>query len=582
MSRNLSGEPCGEVLPIRTILVALVFLAGATEAFAQRDASDIPTVTRTYALEGARIVQAPGRVIEHGTVVIRDGLIVAVGVDVDIPYDAERIAADSMTVYAAFIDGLSMTGVPAPKRDEEPAQVDDPANPEDDRAGIQPQRDVRTMLKADDKSITALREVGFGAAHVVPHGRFLPGNSAIILLGGKSADEMVLRGDAAMFAQFQGARGVYPRTPMAMTAKMRQLIREARRRQVMENRYRANPSGLARPEYDDVHYAFFPIIDNTKSVFFFVDDALEIHRALKLSSDLGFDLMLAGLNEAFDTVDELVAADVPLFVTLNLPKKPKWMAKMKRDSIETVLASFNDETRTATYRDLEAEKRNLEARQLMSRDRYIGVARDLNEAGLTFGFSTLGVKPADIRGNIREIIERGLSETAALAALTTDAAELLGLSGALGSVDTGKIANLIVSDGPIFDEKTHIRYVFVDGHKFLYEKKEEKEDASEKEVTVAGEWLFTAFTPEGERSGTVTLKLEAGSYSGTMACEDGAATIELYSISFDGESLSFSWDDPDEGPMTVEGVVSADEFEGVALVGMDEMTVIGKRQSDPS
>ncbi|MCH8276238.1 MAG: hypothetical protein IIA50_01670, partial [Bacteroidetes bacterium] len=96
MSRNLSGESCGEVLPIRTIFVALVFLAGATEAFAQRDASDIPTVTRAYALEGARIVQAPGRVIEHGTVVIRDGLIVAVGVDVDIPYDAERIAADSM------------------------------------------------------------------------------------------------------------------------------------------------------------------------------------------------------------------------------------------------------------------------------------------------------------------------------------------------------------------------------------------------------------------------------------------------------------------------------------------------------
>lgn len=560
--------------------ITLVALLLSSPAYAQRNASDIPTVTKAIAIEGVRIVQAPGRVIENGTVLIRNGLIEAVGENVTIPYDAERIAPDSMTVYAAFIDGLSTTGVPKPKAQDDLPPVPDRGNPPDDRAGMQPQRDVRTMLSADEKSIGTLREIGFGATHVVPEGRMFPGSSAVILHAGDEARSMVLRGDVSMYVQFQGARGMYPGTPMAMTAKFRQLFTEAERRLKMERQYEMSPAGRARPEFDEVHYAFFPIIDRDKPVFFYVDDALEIHRALKLQSDLGFSLMLAGLHEGFDTIDELKDADIPLFVTLDLPDKPKWMAKLKRDSIDTILDSYTPETRTATFRDTEAEKRNLEARQLVSRDDYSGVAAVLHEAGLSFGFATYGAKAADIRANIREVIDRGLPEDAALAALTTNAAKNLGLSDALGSIEVGKIANLIVADGPIFDEETHFHYVFVDGQKFFYEKKKKKSEEEDGDLLV-GTWTFTAYTPDGEQSGETTFTKEGDSYSGSMSYVDLGMVMDLTEIELDGNNLSFSWNDPDQGVMTVEGTISGDTFDGVVVAGGEELLVTGVRESTP-
>jgi hypothetical protein len=458
-----------------TILFVLA-LSSNQIAFAQRNAPDIPVVTGAIAIENARIVQAPGRVIDSGTIVIRDGLIVAVGANVSVPYDAERIDGEGKTVYAAFIDGLSNTGVPTPPSGDNLPPVPDRSNPPNDRAGIQPERDVRDLLSSEEKSIAQMRELGFGASHVVPRGQMLPGSGAIILLTGDNANDMVLAGDVSMFAQFIGARGMYPGTPMAIMSKMRQLHREAERRAQLEAQYSTAPSGATRPDFDAVHYAFFPVLERTKPVMYFVDDALEIHRALTLQEDLGFNLVLAGLNEAFDAVDVLAEAGVPMFLTLDLPEKPEWMSELKADSIQYILDNFDPDERTASYRDLEAERRNLEARSLMSRSQYAGVASDLQDAGLAFGFSTMGVDAKDIRGNIQEMIESGLDTDTALAALTINAARLLGLDASLGTIDTGKIANLIVTDGDIFEKDTHYATVFVDGQKYAFEKKESKHE----------------------------------------------------------------------------------------------------------
>jgi len=263
-------------------------------------------------------------------------------------------------------------------------------------------------------------------------------------------------------------------------SKMRQLYTEAGRRSQLETHYKESPAGATRPEFDAVHYSFFPVINGSQPIVYYVDDVLEIRRALTLKNELGFDLMLAGINEAFDAVDVLVEADVPLFVTLDLPEKPDWMSEFKADSIQYILDNYDPDERTASYRDLEAEHRNLEARALMSRSRYSGVATDLHNAGLVFGFSSLGADAKDIRANIREMIENGLPEDVALAAMTTNAAQLLGLEASLGSIDTGKIANLIVTDGDIFAEDTHYHTVFVDGHKYEYEKKKDKKEESDK------------------------------------------------------------------------------------------------------
>ena len=573
----------------RPVPAALLFVFAAALALvplrAHAQTDDLPTVTRTYALENARIVQAPGRVIERGTVVLRNGLITAVGTDVEIPFDAERIAADSMVVYAGFIDGLSHAGIPKPKEDANRKRPDDPGNPPDDYAGIQPQRDARAMLVPGDKSVRELRKAGFGAAHTVPHGRMLPGSGALVLLSGDDPGAMILRGDVSLFAQFEAAPGVYPATPMGMMAKMRQLYREAERRRTIEKMYEEDPTGLERPPHDAVHEAFFPVIEGRKPVFFFVESALEGYRALRLRKDLGFPLALGGLEQSFDLIDALRDARAPLFFTLGLPKEPKKKAAAKKDSVETAMAAqYDPSIRTATYRDLEAERRNLEARQRMSREKYLRNAAMLHEAGLRFGFSTMDVKPADIHKNLRVMIENGLPEDAALAALTTDAADLLGLSAVLGSVDEGKIANLVVTTAPYFEEQAKIRYVFVDGVKYEYEIKEKKKPkAGEEAANPVGVWSYVISTPMGEFDGTLTLEGSPDDLRGSLTSSQSPGATELRNVVLDGNELSFTFEIPDgPGTLTFTVVITGDEMEGsVNVPGMGDAPVTGTRESGP-
>ena len=450
------------------LLLALAWLWLAPEqALAQKDAPDIPDVSSVVAIQNARIVQAPGRIIESGTVVFRDGVITDVGRRVDIPYDARVIDGDSLTIYAGLIDALSHVGIPQPRNAGQPEAVPDRSNPPFDRAGITPERDARNALDAEDDAIEALRNQGFTAALVAPRGQMLPGSSTVALLGGTESTDMVMPAPQPMFFQFQGARGVYPGTPMGIMAQFRQLYREADRRMKLDAMYADDPSGMPRPPHDEVHAAFYPVISGSQSVAVWTNDVLEIHRALKLRSELGFNMALFGLSEGFDAVDAVLASGVPVALTLDLPDKPEWSAKMEADSLAQILASYTDETRTATFRDVEAEKRNLEARQLWSRNRYTAMAAQYAEAGIPFAFTTMGMDAKDIPGSVREMLDAGLSRDDMLAGFTTHAADLLGVSASLGTVESGKMANLVVTDGDLFAEKTHVKMVFVNGH--LYE-----------------------------------------------------------------------------------------------------------------
>ena len=450
------------------VLAALIWLSGIPDqAFAQKDSPDIPVVSTVTAIQNARIVQAPGQVIESGTIVFRNGVITAVGRRAEIPYDAHVIdGGDSLTVYAGFIDALSHVGIPEPRNQGQPESVPDRSNPPYERAGITPELSARIALDPEDDSVEAMRNAGFTTVLVAPRGRMLPGQATLALLAGTKASDMVLQGVQPMFFQFQGAQGVYPGTPMAIMSKFRQLYREADRRMKLEALYAEDPSGLSKPPFDQVHEAFFPVISGDRPVIMWADEVLEIHRAMKLQEELGFSLMLAGLEGGYDTVDKVSASGIPVTLTLDLPDKPRWAAKVEADSLQQVLDAYDDETRTATFRDVEAEQRNLESRQLWSRARYVGMAAMYEEAGVPFAFSSMGVDAKDIHGNLREMIGEGLSPDAALAALTTHAAAILGLTNKMGALQTGMMANLVVTHGDLFEEDTAIKMVFVNGHVF--------------------------------------------------------------------------------------------------------------------
>lgn len=502
-----------------------------------------PPVTRAYFINNAFVVQAPGKVIDLGAVIIRNGLIEAVGKGLKAPLDAKTLEGDSLYVYAGFIEGLSHTGVPKPsppERGNRP-EIKDSGSPPNDVAGIQPERSVTGLMKADDKSVAEMRELGFTTAHVVPYGGMLPGQGAIVLLGGDSEQDMVLRANTSLLSTFEGGQyGVYPATTMAIMSKYRELYKQAQQVKGHASKYAANAQGMARPEYDEVLKAFFPVIDKTLPVFFEVGDIKEVHRALGLAEELGFKLALAELSRGQLLMDRLKSTNTPIFLTLDLPeaKKEDKKEKEKKDQDDEKMTDQKDDKKPSPEKKRMLEM--AEARRDASRTELEEQAAKLAQGGLSFGFSTLNVKAKDVRAHLGRMIKAGLSEDQALAALTTNPAKMLGIEQVAGTVEKGKIANLVVTDMPYFAVGANVRYVIVDGKPYEYEvKKKKKKGASDPDAMAkaTGEWKVTIQVPGQATESVVTITDDDGSLSGTIS-SDGESE-NLSGVMLEGDNLTF-------------------------------------------
>ena len=444
---------------------AFTLMCLSTLGYSQ-DERKLGPVSRSYVISQATIVQGPGRKIEKGTVLIKDGLIAAVGPNLTIPPDAIQIKGDSLFVYAGFIDGLSRAGVSRPKDDITKEKAKDPGNPTPERAGITPQNDVRNFLNPVDKSVEELRSLGFTAAHVVPHFGMLPGCGSVIFLGGNSADEMVLVSKSSLYSELVIADRVYPNTVIGVMAKWRELYRQASLTKTYESTYASNRTGIDRPTTDRVLEAFYPVIDKRLPVLFRADKALDLQRVLSLQKDLGFSLIAVNVKEGWDVIPKIKSSGAKVFLSLELPEEKK---EEKKD----------DKPSESPFTD-SLEHKALEKRRLDFVALHAGQAAAFQKAGVPFGFSTISSKTKDIHSSLRRMIRSGLTEDQALAALTTNPASLLGLSDRLGSIDTGKVANLVISRKPFFDEKSKVQYVFVDGIMYKIESKENEKAAEKK------------------------------------------------------------------------------------------------------
>jgi len=547
---------------IQGLFITMLF---SCSLFAQ-DEKELRPVSRTYAITNVNVVEAPGKKIDMATVLIKDGLIVSVGKGISIPSDAVVIKADSMYIYAGFIDGLSRVGVARPKEEANRERVKDPGNPSPERAGITPQNDVRYSLSPTDKSVEDLRGIGFTVAQVAPYGNLLPGQSSIVLLGGKSIDQMVLLSNSALYSELSGANNVYPNTIMAVMAKWRELYRQASQAKSYQSLYASNRNGLERPSSDRVLEAFYPVIDQKIPVLFKSEKLLEAHRILKLKSDLGFALTLGDIKEGWSMVNKIKTSGAKVFLSLDLPeekKKEEKKADKKSDSTKT-----KEVAKPKTATDLEKEA--LEKRKAEAVANYTSQASAFAKAGVPFGFSTMSTKAKDIPANLRRMIAAGLSEDAALAALTTTPAQLLGLSDRMGTVEAGKMANLVISDKSYFNEKSKVRYVFVDGTMYKMDVKEEKKADPNARVDIEGSWSTVTQTPQGSNDGKATFKKDGSGYKGTVSGGRMPSPVDMTSVTLEGNKLSYSYSLSFGGnsiKVDVEVTVDGDTFKGNASIG---------------
>lgn len=482
--------------PVAIALALLVVAAPLAQAQAIRGGTRADTprrpVTRAIALTNARVVQAPGHVIERATVVVRDGVIVEVGPGVTVPPDAEAIAADSFWVYAGFIDALGFAGVPADSVNKG-EKVENPGDPPRERAGLQPDRDVRSLFAPAEDVLAQWRDLGFAAAHVAPRRGVLAGQGRVALMRpparAEDAGALFLTEPVSLFSTFEPAEGVYPATAMGVAAVLRASFEEARRRGGARAAYDHDPDGIVRPALDVQLDALQEMLDEERSLVVRADNALDAFRALRLADELDLPLVLAGLPEATALLDRLSGGETPVLAPLALPDTLAADTSLALPPLPTDPGGtqFISERRILTYEDVDDDRAALTQQRRAAIRRFEANPARLAAAEIPFAFATLDAKPGAARANLRRMVAAGLSEDDALAALTTTPAQLFGLERVLGTVEEGRLANLVVTDGDFFGDSTRVRMVFVEGTKFEVELEEDeaKEDKPADSTAVA-------------------------------------------------------------------------------------------------
>ncbi len=463
----------------------------------------------TWALTNARIQTVTKGVIDKGTILIRKGLIEAVGPAVAIPADARVMDLAGKTVTPGLIDLTSSLGLAAPAAGGGGggggggAQAA-PSGPR----GLEPDRDIARELKVAPGDIKSLRDAGIAVVLVSPSRGLFRGMSALVPLRDSVDDSEVLRSQVALHIGYQGVGGDYPGTLLGVIAYQRQAFYDAQRQGLIEDRYRTNPRGIGRPDHDPALDALVPVVRGQKPAFFDANNENEIRRAVRLAKEFNLKATIVGATEGFEAVDAL--AGRPTVVSMNFPQPAQttgWSYRLSQRR------EPNDSAASAKEAQTQIE----------------GNAGALNKAGIKIALATGGTRPADFLANVRKAIAAGLPASVALEALTIRPAELAGAGEMLGSIEAGKIANLVVTNGDILADSAHITTVFVDGIRYEVAPPPARAAGGSGSTTAAaqigGTWTMTLNSPQGPLDITMTVTQTGATFTGSMVSQIGTNDI---------------------------------------------------------
>ena len=444
---------------MKKLVTALLLCCGL--AFAQSH----PAV----AIRNAKIVTVSGPVLNKGTVVVRNGLIEAVGENVMVPADAMLVEGEGLTVYPGLIDALSTWGQPgAPPSASAPtaagrggrgaapattaptaaqmmsamtAVSGPPARGPEDRPQTTSWVKIADEITAGDRRIESARSAGFTTAVTFPTRGIFAGQGAVIdLISGEKAGEMVVVSPVGQYISIGrtgGFGGGFPSSLMGYIAYVRQIYLDADHYKLVKDAYAKNPIGMQRPDYDR---ALEGIIDSPR-ILLPANRLVEIDRMLRFATELKQPFILYGGRETYrpEAAELLKKWKIPMLLSMKWPERARDADPDEVDSMRT----------------------------LETREKAASAASVLQKAGVKFAFYSDGLDaPKDLQAAVKKAIDSGLSREDALRALTLSPAEIFQVSDRLGSIEKGKIGNLVVTRGEIFDDRTRIEMVFVDGRKY--------------------------------------------------------------------------------------------------------------------
>ncbi|MDA1306056.1 MAG: amidohydrolase family protein [Acidobacteria bacterium] len=425
----------------------------------------------TYAIRGAKVVTVSGGTIDNGTVLIRDGVIQAVGTSITVPSDAVVTDGAGLTVYPGFIDMASA----APLQTEAPA-APEPAfgrggggggrgggggetfatREEAERAKraaiLRPDFDAAQNLVESNEALNAMAQAGITSVLAVPTAGIFKGQSALVNTVYPPAEPMIStvaayrRGLAVVKAPVAqhvniGGRGGgtgYPNSLLGTIAFTRQGFLDAQWQRDATAIYEKTGARGPRPMVEPALDALRPALAKQMPVAFDAQASREIDRSLIMATDFGVTPIIVGGSGAASRIDDLKKAQASVILSVNFQGGAGGGGRGGGGGGMTAMQALAEAPKTAAR---------------------------LAEAGIPFAFTAGGVlQPSAFLANVtRTVKEGGLPAATALRALTLDAARLAGAADRLGSIEQGKIANIVVMEGELFEANARVRHVFIDG-----------------------------------------------------------------------------------------------------------------------
>lgn len=393
----------------------------------------------SYVLFNAIIMQDPSTKIEGGSIHIKNGRIIAVGKTIAVPADAVKIDCKGKYIYPSFIDAYSDYGIATPQRPAGPFNFFGPAQLASNVKGafgwnqaLKADVEGANVFSVDDSKAAPLREQGFGTVGTHQKDGIARGTGLVVTLANQKENLVVLNDRAAAFYSFSKGSSTqsYPGSIMGSIALLRQTYIDGKW-------YQSNPAA----EGVNITLKSWNEIQDLPQVFE-ANDKWSCLRADRIGDEFGKQYILKAGGNEYQRIKEMADTKATFILPLNFPA-----AMDVEDPNDARFVSIT------TLKHWEMAPGNPAA---------------FEQAGIPFCITASDLRDAkSFFANLRKAIQYGLTERKALEALTIVPAKIMNVSGQVGTLEAGKIANFLVTSGPVFDEKTSINENWVQGIRYM-------------------------------------------------------------------------------------------------------------------
>jgi imidazolonepropionase-like amidohydrolase len=400
----------------------------------------------TVAIKNATIVPVTAPVIANGTIVFSSGVITAVGASVAVPSNATVIDGTGLFVYPGLID--SGSGVGLQEISAVPGTVDSA-----ELGDINPNARAEIAVNPHSNVIPVTRVNGITTVVTEPEGGIISGSSAMIQLAGWTPQEMTLKAPLAMHIHFPRLRtSAFDEVPqdeeaakeatknyMKQIDKLHDVFRDAQA-YAKASAARTNHSDIKRIDRDVILEALVPVVEGREPVVIHANLERDIRAALKFADEFKLKVILADAEDVARVIPELKSRNIPVILGPILSTPPR-----EDDPYDLVFTN----------------------------------AKTLYDAGIAFAIQSQDVHNArNLPYHAAACAAFGLPKEVALRSITIAPAQIFGLADKIGSLETGKLANIIVTDGDPLEIVTHVKRLFIGGEEItldtnqtlLYEK----------------------------------------------------------------------------------------------------------------